>query len=76
MTWFVDANTNRSTEPAAFFAPLRDAFELHFVEEYEREYSQIGTNYGVYAVETLLFFGSVAHGMPSPWMERRSLGAL
>lgn len=53
-----------STEPAAFFAPLRSTYTLHFVDDFRSACSDLAaitTNYALYAVETLLFFASTAH---------------
>ena len=47
-----------STEPPAFFAPLRRSFRLHFAEDFGRQLSNITNNYALYAVETLVFFAS------------------
>ena len=49
-----------STEPPAFFAPLRATFRLHFAEDFPAQLANITNNYALYAVETLLFFGSQA----------------
>ena len=60
-----------STEPPSFFEPLRASFRLHFAEDFGRELSNITNNYALYAVETLLFFGSQASveslGFQSGW---------
>ena len=47
-----------STEPPSFFAPLRDTYRLHFAEDFRRQLTNITNNYALYAVETLIFFGS------------------
>ena len=51
-----------STEPPSFFAPLRRTFKLHFAEDFGATLTRLGitNNYALYAVETLLFFGSQA----------------
>ena len=47
------------TQPA-FFEPLRRTFKLHFAEDFGPQLKDITNNYALYAVETLLFFGSQA----------------
>jgi len=49
-----------STERPDFFAPMRDSYKLHFAEDFRSELVNITNNYALYAVETLLFFGSLA----------------
>ncbi|KAL1529702.1 hypothetical protein AB1Y20_000641 [Prymnesium parvum] len=49
-----------STEKPAFFAPLRPHFKLHFSDDFPAETANITNNYALYAMETLIFFGSVA----------------
>ena len=44
----------------AFFEPLRQTFKLHFAEDFVTPMAAITNNYALYAVETLLFFGSQA----------------
>eukprot|EP00965_Chrysotila_dentata_P244001 6205725-Pleurochrysis_carterae.AAC.3 len=48
-----------STEKPAFFDALRPHYTLHFAEDYGAELRAISNNYALYAVETLVFFGSV-----------------
>lgn len=43
-----------------FFEPLRRTFRLHFAEDFGAQLANITNNYALYAVETLLFFGSQA----------------
>ena len=47
-----------STEPPSFFQPLRRSYRLHFAEDFGPLLSNITNNYALYAVETLVFFGS------------------
>ena len=47
-----------STEPPAFFDPLRAQYRLHFAEDFAAELSNVTNNYALYALETLLFFGA------------------
>ena len=47
-----------STERPDFFAPLRSSFRLYFAEDFGRALANVSNNYELYAVETLLFFGS------------------
>jgi len=47
-----------STEPPSFFEPLRRSFRLHFAEDFGPLLTNITNNYALYAVETLVFFGS------------------
>ena len=51
-----------STEPPSFFAPLRESFRLYFAEDFGPTLQRHGitNNYALYAVETLVFFGSQA----------------
>jgi len=49
-----------STERPDFFASLRDSYTLHFAEDFAQELVNITNNYALYAVETLVFFGSSA----------------
>ena len=52
---------------------MRASFRLHFAEDFGRELSNITNNYALYAVETLLFFGSQASveslGFQSGWFD-------
>ena len=50
----------RARAQPSFFEPLRRTFRLHFAEDFGAELSRITNNYALYAVETLLFFGSQA----------------
>jgi hypothetical protein len=60
-----------STEPPSFFEPLRSQYRLHFAEDFGPQLANITNNYALYAVETLLFFGSQASveslGFQSAW---------
>ena len=49
-----------STEPPVFFEPLRATYRLHFAEDFVPllAHHNITNNYALYAVETLVFFGS------------------
>ena len=47
-----------STDPPSFFEPLRRSYRLHFAEDFGPLLANISNNYALYAVETLIFFGS------------------
>lgn len=47
-----------STEKPAFFAPLRKKYKLFFAEDFGVALANVTNNYMLYAVETLVFFGS------------------
>ena len=47
-----------STEPPSFFDPLRKSYRLHFAEDFRPQLANVTNNYALYAVETLVFFGS------------------
>ena len=54
-----------STERPAYFERLRGRYTLHFAEDYAEELNNatrgaVSNNYALYALETLLFFGSQA----------------
>jgi len=54
-----------STERPAYFELLRERYTLHFAEDYSQELNNVtrgavSNNYALYALETLLFFGSQA----------------
>ena len=54
-----------STERPAYFELLRERYTLHFAEDYLHELNNVtrgavSNNYALYALETLLFFGSQA----------------
>ena len=54
-----------STERPAYFEQLRERYTLHFAEDYAEELNNatrgaVSNNYALYALETLLFFGSQA----------------
>ena len=57
--WCAHCHGTARAQPS-FFEPLRRTFRLHFAEDFGAELSSITNNYALYAVETLLFFGSQA----------------
>lgn len=62
-----------STERPAYFERLRERYTLHFAEDYAEELNNVtrgavSNNYALYALETLLFFGSqAACTLRLPW---------
>jgi hypothetical protein len=62
-----------STERPAFFAPLNTSYRLFFAESFAHLLTDVSNNYMLYAVETLLFFGSAGTaetlGYASKWVE-------
>lgn len=49
-----------ATEPPAFFDPLAPTFRLAFASDYPAELTNISSNYALYAVESLVFFGAAS----------------
>jgi hypothetical protein len=47
-----------STERPSFFAPLNSSYILFFAESFPHLLANVTNNYMLYAVETLIFFGS------------------
>lgn len=62
-----------STERPAFFAPLNTSYRLFFAETFPHLLANVSNNYMLYAVETLVFFGSSGSvetlGYTAKWLE-------
>lgn len=71
-----------STEPPAYFAPLRRAFNLSFAEDFRAGTSlgALPSNYALYAAETLVFFGAASmvetFGSQTSWITHACFPAM